>query len=162
MTPSGFVFVPLPFPFHTLLSFTFSDIFGVVRQAVQVEGPRVLWRGLLPTLLRDVPFSAMYWVGYEHFRRVLGYHYHGQLTRVLFLVYWCSLRKTPPLLSLTTGAKFRESEPPIGIAFASGALSGAFAATLTLPFDVIKTWQQSLLGRFVQSMAQEERLIENS
>lgn len=90
---------------------------------MDIEGPLVLWRGLGPTLLRDVPFSAMYWVGYEHFRRLLGRRYYGH--------------------------SFHESEPPLSVAFASGALSGAIAATLTLPFDVIKTRQQSLLGRFV-------------
>lgn len=24
-----------------------------------------LWKGLFPTLLRDVPFSAIYWMNYE-------------------------------------------------------------------------------------------------
>lgn len=29
------------------------------------DGCRALWRGLPPTLWRDVPFSAIYWMGYE-------------------------------------------------------------------------------------------------
>ncbi|XP_061633416.1 probable mitochondrial glutathione transporter SLC25A40 isoform X1 [Phyllopteryx taeniolatus] len=36
-----------------------------VRTAVEVDGWVSLWRGLGPTLLRDVPFSAMYWYNYE-------------------------------------------------------------------------------------------------
>lgn len=29
------------------------------------DGSKALWRGLPPTLWRDVPFSAIYWMGYE-------------------------------------------------------------------------------------------------
>jgi solute carrier family 25 protein 39/40 len=35
---------------------------------VQREGPQALWRGLIPTMLRDVPFSAVYWMGYEEIK----------------------------------------------------------------------------------------------
>ncbi|XP_062322013.1 probable mitochondrial glutathione transporter SLC25A40 [Osmerus eperlanus] len=36
-----------------------------ISSAVKAEGWRSLWRGWGPTLLRDVPFSAMYWYNYE-------------------------------------------------------------------------------------------------
>lgn len=29
------------------------------------DGSKALWKGLPPTLWRDVPFSAIYWMGYE-------------------------------------------------------------------------------------------------
>lgn len=35
------------------------------------EGAKVLWRGLPPTLWRDVPFSAIYWMGYEQTKQAL-------------------------------------------------------------------------------------------
>lgn len=35
------------------------------------DGPRALWRGLPPTLWRDVPFSAIYWMGYEECKKSL-------------------------------------------------------------------------------------------
>lgn len=38
---------------------------------VQKEGPKALWRGLIPTMLRDVPFSAVYWMGYEKIKHRL-------------------------------------------------------------------------------------------
>lgn len=42
-----------------------------IRSAVEAEGWRSLWRGLGPTLLRDVPFSAMYWYNYERAKAFL-------------------------------------------------------------------------------------------
>ncbi|XP_059195549.1 probable mitochondrial glutathione transporter SLC25A40 [Centropristis striata] len=44
---------------------SYSELTELIRSAVQTEGWRSLWRGLGPTLFRDVPFSAMYWYNYE-------------------------------------------------------------------------------------------------
>ncbi|KAG0048911.1 hypothetical protein BGZ83_006205 [Gryganskiella cystojenkinii] len=82
---------------------------------VRSEGVLSLWRGLAPTLWRDVPFSAIYWMGYENIKKRL--------------VDWDSQQHTRSL---------NEFE----VAFLSGALSGMFAATLTTPFDVAKTRRQ--------------------
>ena len=46
----------------------YRKLFHIVRTALSEEGPRVLWRGLLPTLWRDIPFSMVYWFNYETFR----------------------------------------------------------------------------------------------
>ncbi|KAF9181721.1 hypothetical protein BGZ51_001184 [Haplosporangium sp. Z 767] len=87
---------------------------GIVAM-VRSEGVLSLWRGLAPTLWRDVPFSAIYWMGYENIKKRL--------------VVWDSQRANPVL---------NEFE----IAFSSGALSGMTAAILTTPFDVAKTRRQ--------------------
>ncbi|KAF9094476.1 hypothetical protein BGX23_002074 [Mortierella sp. AD031] len=87
---------------------------GIVAM-VRTEGTLSLWRGLAPTLWRDVPFSAIYWVGYENIKKRI--------------VAW-DRQKAHPVLN--------EFE----VAFASGALSGMIAATLTTPFDVAKTRRQ--------------------
>ncbi|KAF9921982.1 hypothetical protein FBU30_007939 [Linnemannia zychae] len=87
---------------------------GIVAM-VRSEGVLSLWRGLAPTLWRDVPFSAIYWVGYENTKKRI--------------VAW-DREKAHPVLN--------EFE----VAFASGALSGMIAATLTTPFDVAKTRRQ--------------------
>lgn len=44
---------------------SYRQLTNCIRSAVQTEGWWSLWRGLGPTLLRDVPFSAMYWYNYE-------------------------------------------------------------------------------------------------
>jgi solute carrier family 25 protein 39/40 len=46
----------------------YRQLFRLVRTALSEEGPRVLWKGLLPTLWRDIPFSMIYWFNYETFR----------------------------------------------------------------------------------------------
>lgn len=43
-----------------------------VLKLVEKEGAKALWRGLPPTLWRDVPFSALYWMGYEEIKASLS------------------------------------------------------------------------------------------
>jgi len=45
----------------------YRQLFRVIRTSLSEEGPRVLWKGLLPTLWRDIPFSMVYWFNYEQF-----------------------------------------------------------------------------------------------
>jgi hypothetical protein len=44
------------------------NVFNVMQQLVAQTGWRSLWRGVGPALWRDVPFSAMYWLGAEEIR----------------------------------------------------------------------------------------------
>jgi solute carrier family 25 protein 39/40 len=97
---------------------TIRAVMSQIVGAVKRDGSGVLWKGLVPTLWRDVPFSALYWTGYEGLRKRLR-------PRI------CP--KSSPL---------RET----GLSFASGALSGAFAAIATTPFDVAKTRKQISVG----------------
>ncbi|KAG0350809.1 hypothetical protein BGZ54_003622 [Gamsiella multidivaricata] len=109
---------------------------GIVAM-VRSEGVLSLWRGLAPTLWRDVPFSALYWMGYENIKKRL--------------VVWSNNHSQVPL---------NEFE----IAFSSGALSGMIAATLTTPFDVAKTRRQvdlmqpvhTKIGSLMRAIVQEE------
>lgn len=50
---------------------SYRELTNLIRSAVETEGWRSLWRGLGPTLLRDVPFSAMYWYNYERAKSFL-------------------------------------------------------------------------------------------
>ncbi|XP_031559410.1 solute carrier family 25 member 40-like isoform X2 [Actinia tenebrosa] len=48
--------------------YRYSELGTVIRNAIQQGGVLSLWQGLGPTLLRDLPFSAFYWFGYEFLR----------------------------------------------------------------------------------------------
>uniref|UniRef100_A0A1B6MC48 Solute carrier family 25 member 40 n=1 Tax=Graphocephala atropunctata TaxID=36148 RepID=A0A1B6MC48_9HEMI len=44
---------------------SYFDMHRVIQGLVQHHGYRGLWKGLPPTLCRDMPFSGIYWVSYE-------------------------------------------------------------------------------------------------
>ncbi|KAI8077700.1 mitochondrial carrier domain-containing protein [Halteromyces radiatus] len=110
----------------------FKDALTGVRLMVQNEGILSLWRGLVPTMLRDVPFSAIYWMMYEELKRDL--HADHQKTHL---------------------QQFQFS-------FLAGATSGTVAAVVTTPFDVVKTRRQVSsnkerhLLRLIQNLAVTE------
>jgi len=56
---------------HTLRS-VLTSIGSVARS----QGPLYLWRGLGPTLWRDVPFSGLYWANYEGLKEILKQRGH--------------------------------------------------------------------------------------
>ena len=95
--------------------------------AIKGEGMSPLWRGLQPTLWRDVPFSALYWLFLEQLRK----------------------RLFPDLED--------ESFEKAAASFVCGGASGAMAAVLTTPFDVAKTRQQVFFQRgFFHTRDQKE------
>ncbi|XP_072397844.1 mitochondrial glutathione transporter SLC25A40-like [Diabrotica undecimpunctata] len=84
-----------------------------VKTLIKQDGLRGLWKGIFPTLYRDVPFSAIYWMNYESIKSLMG---------------------------------VTDSQPSFWISFFSGAISGSIAASITTPFDVVKTHQQIEFG----------------
>ncbi|KAJ5947731.1 hypothetical protein N7466_000746 [Penicillium verhagenii] len=88
------------------------------------KGYASLWRGLSLTMWRDVPFSGLYWWGYEKVKLNLE-----------------NARQQAPNISgadldaPTSATAFFDS-------FIAGATSGSVAALVTTPFDVGKTRQQ--------------------
>lgn len=57
-------------PANPLRPHTFSTVLSATRMLVASDGPTALWRGLVPTLWRDVPFSGVYWASYEAWKGV--------------------------------------------------------------------------------------------
>ncbi|KAJ8972607.1 hypothetical protein NQ314_000098 [Rhamnusium bicolor] len=44
---------------------SYLEIHQALQTLIKQDGIKSLWRGVFPTLLRDVPFSAVYWTNYE-------------------------------------------------------------------------------------------------
>nr|XP_020640791.1 solute carrier family 25 member 40 [Pogona vitticeps]XP_020640792.1 solute carrier family 25 member 40 [Pogona vitticeps] len=93
---------------------TYKQLLACISSSITKNGWLSLWKGWGPTVLRDVPFSALYWYNYESFKKTL-----------------CKEADI--------------HEPTVLITFSSGAAAGCIAATLTLPFDVVKTHKQTEL-----------------
>ena len=53
--------------------YSITEVLSVVRTVVAQNGVLSLWRGLSPMLLRDVPFSMIFWLGYEHIKGTYMY-----------------------------------------------------------------------------------------
>lgn len=130
--------------FRTRMQATSGSATGIFRstlaglhQMTQTQGYTSLWRGLTLTMWRDVPFSGLYWYGYEAARnqlsdareRIAGRGHHLDADRA-------ATGRRPAQTSETHSATFADS-------FLAGALSGGFAALVTTPFDVGKTRKQT-------------------
>lgn len=50
---------------------SYWEVADAIKQLVKYEGFFSLWRGLGPTLMRDVPFSSIYWASYEYLKQRL-------------------------------------------------------------------------------------------
>lgn len=48
---------------------SYREVAIAIQQLVKTNGILSLWRGLGPTLLRDVPFSSIYWASYEFLKQ---------------------------------------------------------------------------------------------
>lgn len=109
----------------------FKETLTDMRRMTEKQGYTSLWRGLTLTMWRDVPFSALYWYGYEDIRnRLRNARYDGFHT----------------IASREAGQHKPRDETQMQTfvdSFVAGSMSGAFAAFVTTPFDVGKTRQQT-------------------
>jgi solute carrier family 25 protein 39/40 len=88
-------------------------ILAEFRLMIQDGGISSLFRGVYPTLMRDIPFSAVYWICIESMRD-----------------FWRNRRQNGTAVSAWEQA---------GQAMVNGSVSGIIAAAVTTPLDVIKT-----------------------
>jgi len=92
-----------------------TSIFNALRQNSQ-RGLLNLWRGVGPTLWRDVPFSAIYWFFYEDFKKRFSSGVNLNLESAYDRFY---------------------------VSFFAGAIAGTAAGFVVTPFDVVKTLRQA-------------------
>ncbi|KAI9810340.1 MAG: hypothetical protein M1827_006307 [Pycnora praestabilis] len=102
---------------------------------VHVQGYTSLWRGLTLTMWRDVPFSGIYWWGYEAVRNSLTDARERSNGRGTKLASSQTRVRSLSRSQENHTATFVDS-------FIAGAASGGVAAVVTTPFDVGKTRQQ--------------------
>lgn len=108
----------------------FKETLVGMHKMTQSQGYGSLWRGLTLTMWRDVPFSALYWWGYESLRNTIR-NARGQGVSNVIPTVQQQLQHQ------------EESHSRIFVdSFAAGSLAGAAAAFVTTPFDVGKTRQQ--------------------
>jgi solute carrier family 25 protein 39/40 len=119
----------------------FRETMDGVREMVASEGVRSLWRGLTLTLWRDVPFSAIYWWGYEYGRNALIDARGRAEARNEGVEF--RLGRGEERIRRRSRSRSRENHTSTLVdSFIAGAGSGAIAAFVTTPFDVGKTRQQ--------------------
>jgi solute carrier family 25, member 39/40 len=126
-----------------------TKTFQGVKEMIGIRGYRSLWTGLTLTLWRDVPFSAIYWWGYESGRQYLRDY------RLAKLHFGSDLELERARARSSSPLKQLQSETHSQIlfdSFVAGAVSGAVAALVTTPFDVGKTRQQTV--RYAKSATQ--------
>ncbi|KAI0799482.1 mitochondrial carrier domain-containing protein [Xylaria sp. FL0064] len=113
-----------------------KDTFRGLREMVAENGYRSLWRGITLHLWRDVPFSGLYWLGYETIRNRLTDMREGHRGR--------SLSRDPSSRSRERArSQSEENHTAVLVdSFTAGASSGAIASMITMPFDVGKTRTQ--------------------
>ncbi|KAI1433828.1 mitochondrial carrier domain-containing protein [Xylaria sp. CBS 124048] len=113
-----------------------KDTFRGIREMVGEHGYRSLWRGITLHLWRDVPFSGLYWLGYETIRNRLTDMRDEHRGRSLS-------RDSRSRSRERTRSQSKGNHTAVLVdSFTAGALSGAVASVATMPFDVGKTRTQ--------------------
>ncbi|CAB3401860.1 unnamed protein product [Caenorhabditis bovis] len=102
---------------------TYKELGTLIKTSLATKGISSFYLGWSPTMLRDIPFSGIYWAGYDYLRT--------------------SMLKYRPQSA---------EDAPFLICFLSGAISACVASLFTHPFDVIKTNSQVRIGGAKEEM----------
>lgn len=129
------------------------DTLNSMQEMVRSNGYRSLWRGLSLTLWRDVPFSGMYWWGYETIRGKLTEARERSRGRMF----------NSDIHARRLSQSHENHRDTFVDSFVAGTLSGASACIVTMPFDVGKTrtqvyhdYRKSLAGDVTKAGAAPE------
>ncbi|KAK5992475.1 putative mitochondrial glutathione transporter SLC25A40 [Cladobotryum mycophilum] len=138
------------------------ETFKGIKEMVAVSGYTSLWRGLTLTLWRDVPFSGLYWWGYESIRSRITDVREERRGRGMSRGDVSDIDR----MRARRRSQSRENHTETFVdSFAAGATSGALASIVTMPFDVGKTrtqiYQDVPRGRGIHAQAPEARNMMN-
>lgn len=101
-----------------------------------------LYRGIGTTLLRDVPFSALYWTFNERSKAILTESNLFCQNNTITTTHNNNNNTQTLTNQQHNQDKNRSTRQTWFISFISGAIAGTLAAILTHPFEVLKTAQQ--------------------
>lgn len=130
-----------------------GNLLSIGQNMVKTQGWTSLYRGLIPTLWRDVPFSAIYWYSFERARWPM----RDYLVQNMATGSSCGSRSSK--ISSNSGSRSsnrsdgsissscRDDSMSMSSAhrlgdFGAGAVGGLVSALVTHPFDVLKTRRQ--------------------
>ena len=101
-----------------------------MKNLIQEKGILFLWRGLVPTLWRDVPFSGLF----------LHFEYNGFMPWIAS--YWFLYEELKTYFDLHYTTEVKSASRTFRNDFMAGCTAGMLSAFMTHPFDVAKTIQQ--------------------
>ncbi|VDK47177.1 unnamed protein product [Anisakis simplex] len=117
-----------------------SSVSSAASNIIKQGGVRGLFKGIVPTLMRDAPFSGLYLLFYrQHLKLLSG---RGSFDSILLYI----LHSLPKiflvcLLRLNDCCLEKHAHKPV-TRFGSGILAGLMACAVTQPFDITKTHVQ--------------------
>ncbi|EGG05894.1 uncharacterized protein MELLADRAFT_116706 [Melampsora larici-populina 98AG31] len=137
-TAVGFLLMPITVvktrfeasTFYTSSLYSYQSIRSAFVDVVKQNGLKGLWRGFVPTMIRDAPFAGLFVSTYEKSKSILQ-------------------SSTTPLII---------SSNPTLIHMISATLGASLATLITTPFDFIKT-QQQLKPKLYLNLFQSIKLI---
>jgi len=121
--------------------FSYTGLFSAIGQLCRHEGVRGMTSGLVPTLLRDAPFSGLYLMFYTQLKTMAKSWDAGSSSK--------SQQSTKYTVRSTKNntPNVNQDEEGWGRAgarsFLCGLVAGALACLVTHPFDVVKTKVQT-------------------
>uniref|UniRef100_A0A8C8FC84 Mitochondrial glutathione transporter SLC25A40 n=1 Tax=Oncorhynchus tshawytscha TaxID=74940 RepID=A0A8C8FC84_ONCTS len=114
---------------------SYRELSEVIHSAVRNEGWRSLWRGWGPTLLRDVPFSAMYWYNYEKGKAWLCKH--NNIREPTFAITFISGAVSGSVITLPFDVVKTRRQVEIGELQAMNLSSKASSSTLSVMTKIV-------------------------
>lgn len=119
----------------------------VIRRVFYEDSFVSYWRGLAPTLMRDVPFSGVYFALYEFNKRMVLPSHVAKRDTLAFGNRRERINLAESQMMHQNDQKFifgSEYADTLILTLANGAVCGTVASILTHPFDVIKTQLQTV------------------